>query len=268
MNKKPVSYLQTDSRWKAKRFPCTGGTMSIGGGGCGPTSAAMFIETLTGKTCLPTEAMEWACKHGYVYANQGTSYDCFRPLLAAYGIDCDLLTWTQCLNAKSWVRDRVLSMLKEGYYFIALMKKGLWTSGGHYVAVWWADNKIRINDPASTASARNNGDPDTFFGQAKYFWWIDARAFNHNTKRKDELDMTKAEFLKSLTDDEAREIVEKANRSASKLKPSAYAKAACEKGIKSGLFTDGDHDGLVDNPQAYMKRQEFATVLDRKGLLD
>jgi len=61
---------------------------------------------------------------------------------------------------------------------IALMKKGLWTSGGHYIVIWWADNKIRINDPASTKTERLNGDPDTFFSQAKYFWSIDAREFN------------------------------------------------------------------------------------------
>jgi len=281
MNKKPVSYLQTDSRWKAKRYPCTGGTMSVGGGGCGPTSAAMLIETLTGKQCLPPDALKWACDHGYVTSGQGTDYAYFKPHFNQYGIECEMLTWCKCLDPGSWVRYKVIEMLQQGYYFIALMKPkyvdpvdpsknipGTWTSRGHYVVVWWADNKIRINDPASTKDARVNGDPDTFFSEAKYFWWIDARAFNHDTKRKDELHMTKAEFLKSLTDDEAREIVEKANRSASKLKPSDYAKAACEKGIKSGLFTDGDHDGLVDNPQAYMKRQEFATVLDRKGLLD
>ena len=44
--------------------------------------------------------------------------------------------------------------------------------------VWWEDGKIRINDPASTKTARLNGDPKTFFAQAKYYWWVDARAFN------------------------------------------------------------------------------------------
>lgn len=163
MNKKPVWYLQTDTRWKNVRFPCNGGSMSIGGGGCGPTSAAMLIETLTGKQCLPTEAMKWACDHGYVYANQGTSYDYFRPQFLAHDIDCEILTRTACLSVSSWIRERVLEKLRDGYYFIALMKKGLWTNGGHYVVVWWADDKIRINDPASTKDARLNGDPDTFF---------------------------------------------------------------------------------------------------------
>ena len=265
MNKKPVSYLQTDSRWKAKRYPCTGGTMSVGGGGCGPTSAAMLIETLTGKTCLPTEAMEWACKHGYVIAEQGTSYDCFRPLFAAYGIDCDMLTWCKCLDSGSWVRYKVIEMLQQGYYFVVLMKKGLWTNGGHYVVLWWSDGKVRINDPASTKDARLNGDHEAFWSTAKYFWWVDARSYN---KGEDEEVTAKAIYEALKSDPEtAWKIVELANQHAATLEPSAYAKSACQRGIESGLFTDGNNDGLVDNPQSYVKRQELATVLDRKGLL-
>jgi hypothetical protein len=206
MNKKPVSYLQTDKRWKNVRIPCNGGDMSIGGGGCGPTSAAMLIETLTGKTCLPTETMEWACKHGYVTANQGTDYAYFKPQFNQYGIRCEMLTWSVCLSAGSWVRDEVIKKLKEGYYFIALMKKGLWTSGGHYIVVWWADNKIRINDPASTRDERLNGDPDTFFSQAKYFWWIDARA--HNNGREDE-DMDIKKLINEITPEQVFELADK-----------------------------------------------------------
>ena len=194
MNKRPVSYLQTDKRWKDVRLNCVDGTMSINGGGCGPTSAAMLIETLTGKTCLPTETFKWACDHGYVYANQGTAYECFKPLFKDYGLDCDILTWTQCMSASSPVRKQVIEKLKEGYYFIALMKKGLWTNGGHYIVVWWADNKIRINDPASTRDVRLNGDPDTFFSQAKYFWWVDAREYNNPKPKEEDEDMTLDKF--------------------------------------------------------------------------
>lgn len=195
MNKKPVSYLQTDTRWKNVRLNCTGGTMSIGGGGCGPTSAAMLVETLTGKTCLPTETFKWACENGYVYADQGTDYGFFKPLFKKYGIDCDKLTDTVCRDKNSPVRQQVINKLKEGYYFIALMRPkvideknpannvaGTWTKGGHYIVAWWADDKIRINDPASTADKRINGDPDTFFAEAKYFWWVDARKYNENGK--------------------------------------------------------------------------------------
>ena len=51
-------------------------------------------------------------------------------------------------------------------------------------------------------------------------------------------------------------------------KANDYAKASCEKAISSGKFTDGDGDGLLDYPQAYLKRQEIAVLFDRLGLLD
>lgn len=206
MNKQPVIYMQTDTRWNTKRFPCTGGTMSIGGGGCGPTSAAMLIETLTGRTCPPTETMKWCCENGFVFTNQGTSYYAFKPLFEQYGIGCEFAN-VKCLSARSPMRQLAIEKLKEGYYLIALMTKGLWTSGGHYVVVWWADEKIRINDPASRKSERLAGDPDTFFAQAKYFWLIDARKYN----KGEELDMTKKEFLSSLTGEECEQIIAKAN---------------------------------------------------------
>ncbi|MBR1897231.1 MAG: C39 family peptidase [Pyramidobacter sp.] len=193
MNKQPVLYLQTDARWKDLRLPCTGGTMSLGGGGCGPTSAAMLIETLTGKPCLPTETFRWCCEHGYMYANQGTAYDYFAAQFKAYGIDCGMIP-SVCMSASSPVRRTVETMLRDGCYFIALMKKGLWTNGGHYVVVWREDGKVRINDPASTKNERVNGDPDTFFAQAKYFWQVDAREYN----REDEDDMKRYQTLDEI----------------------------------------------------------------------
>lgn len=52
------------------------------------------------------------------------------------------------------------------------------SKGGHFVLVWWADNKIRINDPASTKAARLNGDINTFRNEAAYYWLIDATEHN------------------------------------------------------------------------------------------
>lgn len=48
----------------------------------------------------------------------------------------------------------------------------------------------------------------------------------------------------------------------------SYAVDSCRKAITSGRFSDGTGDGSLDYPQAPLKRQEFATVLDRLGLLD
>ena len=242
MNKQPVYYMQTDSRWKSKRYPCVGGTMSIGGGGCGETSAAMLLSTLTGKNILPTDTMEWACKRGYVIAEQGTTYSYFKPQFAAYGIDCDILTWDKCLDKNSPVRQKAIKAVQDGYYLIALMKKGLWTNGGHYIVVWWSDNKIRINDPASKRTKRLNGDPDTFFAQAKYFWAVDARKFN---KKEDDDEMMSGE-----------QIVNAINEYYANASVPEWAKKELKEAIDLGI-TDGTR------PMQFIPRYQAAIMAKR-----
>lgn len=46
-----------------------------------------------------------------------------------------------------------------------------------------------------------------------------------------------------------------------------YAAKAVELGVSSGIFSDGDGDGKIDAPRAWLKRQELAAVLMRLGLL-
>ena len=151
MNKKPVSYLQTDPRWKSKPYRVKGESATIGGSGCGPTAAAMIIETMTGKKYTPEDACNWSMAHGYKALGNGTYYGYFKPQFAEFGIDCDMLNWTKTYGKPDHANHKkVEEMLKQGYYFIALMLKGLWTSGGHFVVLWWQDGKVRINDPAST----------------------------------------------------------------------------------------------------------------------
>lgn len=179
MNKQPVYYMQTDSRWGNLPYRVPGESATIRGSGCGPTCAAMLIETLTGKKYTPVDACNWSVEHGYKALNQGTYYSYFKPQFAAFGINCDQMSWVNTYGKPAHSNhQKMLEMLKEGYYIIACMGKGLWTSSGHFVVIWWEDGKIRINDPASTKAERLNGDPYTFFSQAKYYWWVDARDFN------------------------------------------------------------------------------------------
>lgn len=49
---------------------------------------------------------------------------------------------------------------------------------------------------------------------------------------------------------------------------SEYAEASCSKAVKSGIFADGNGDGSIDYPQKPLKRQEFAVILDRMGMLE
>ena len=194
MNKRPVSYLQTDSRWKDKPYQVKGETATIGGSGCGPTCAAMLIETLTGRTFTPVDACAWSVAHGYKALNQGTYYGYFVPQFKAFGIKCWQLSWTNVYhNPRSKIHDQALEYLKQGYYLIALMKKGNWTGSGHFIVAWWENDKIRINDPASTKDRRVNGDINTFRNEAAYYWVVDARACNGAADKEDD-DMDQDRF--------------------------------------------------------------------------
>lgn len=256
MNKRPVSYLQTDSRWKAEPYRVTGENSTIGGSGCGPTAAAMLIETITGKTFTPVDACEWSMAHGYKALNQGTYYAYFTPQFAEFGIDCQMLNWQNTYGKPDHANHEVVAQkLKEGYYAIALMNKGLWTSSGHFVVLWWQDDKVRINDPASTKDARVNGDIRTFRSQVKYYWLIDAREHNAD-KEVDEIVSHEEwmehwrELRKSLQDNDSSAYSEDAR------------KWAQEVGLIAGNGTEanGEPNCMWED---VLTREQFVTVLYR-----
>lgn len=237
MNKQPVYYLQKDSRWALKPYRVHGENSTVGSAGCGPTCAAMCIETLTGKTFTPLDACNWSMKHGYKALNQGTYYSYFKPQLAAFGIDCDMLNWTSTYGKPNHENHKkAVDMLKQGYYLIALMNKGTWTTSGHFVLVWWSDDKVRINDPASQKEYRTNGDLYDFRSEVKYYWWVDARAYNN--KKEDELDMTVQEFVDKLTDEQAYTLLQKAQKYAATLPLPDWAYVEMQEAVKNGI-TDG-----------------------------
>lgn len=123
--------------------------------------------------------------HGYKALNQGTYYSYFKSQFKAFGIECNQLNAINTYGKPNHENHKkALKLLEQGYYLIALMNPGLWTSGGHFIVVWGADNKIHINDPASTKESRIKGNPHTFKSQVKYYWWVDARAHNLPTSNK------------------------------------------------------------------------------------
>lgn len=194
MNKRPVSYLQTDARWKSKPYRVTGEKSTIGSAGCGPSCAAMVISTLTGKTVTPVDTCDWSIQHGYKALNQGTYYSYFVPQLKAYGIQCKQMLGSRILNQPQHpIHEQVKQYLSQGYYVIALMGPGTWTKSGHFVLVWDWDSKVRICDPASTRAERLNGDPDTFRREVRNYWLVDAREFN-----KEEDKVVTYKYLKDI----------------------------------------------------------------------
>lgn len=247
MNRKPVEYMQTDPRWKSLPYRVPGESATIGGSGCGPTCAAMLIETLTGKTFTPIDACAWSKEHGYKALNQGTYYSYFVPQFAEHGIACKRLNTSNVYGKPdASVHDEALRLLREGWYIIACMGKGLWTKSGHYVVVWnAADRYVSINDPASRRTDRLCGDMATFRSQVKYYWAIDARSFN---SEEDITDMTEKE-LRALIRDEYNKILAEQDK-----KPvSSWAENLLAEAMAAGL-TDGTRPG------AYVTREQAALM--------
>lgn len=171
---KPISYLQTDSRWKNHNYSAKGEKKTIGSSGCGPTAAAMAIATLKDKNITPVTTAEWSMAHGYKALNQGTFYSYFVPQLAQYDISCQKLN-TANLYGKSTsdAHSRALADLKSGNWILACMGKGNWTKSGHFILVYAYENgTVYINDPASTKPARIKNSWDLFAKQVKYMWSI------------------------------------------------------------------------------------------------
>lgn len=82
------------------------------------------------------------------------------------------------------------------------------------------------------------------------------------TVKKDELDMTKAEFIASLTNEEAYSLVQKANAYLKEQSVSTWAQ-------NEGYWDKAKAAGIVDgsSPRGNITREQIVTVLGRLGLI-
>ena len=155
--------------------------------------------------------------------------------------------------------------LDRGELVIACMGPGNWTSSGHYVLVWGIQgDTIYINDPASTKAARTQGSWALFKQQVKYYWTIERPESvpGDDEQKEDELNMTKKEFLDSLTNEEAYQLVQKAELHAKSLPEPEWS-------VQEGAWTKAVQTGLTDgtSPERPAKRDEVIAWLARLRLL-
>jgi hypothetical protein len=90
----------------------------------------------------------------------------------------------------------------------------------------------------------------------------EVQAILNNKNKEDELDMTKKEFIDSLTNEEAYTLLTKANAYVASLEEPKWSK-------DEGHWQYAKNKGIVDgsNPCGNLKRIEFAAVMGRLGLL-
>lgn len=172
---KPISYLQTDPKWKNHNYSAKGEKKTIGSAGCGVTAAAMVIATLKDKNVTPVTTAEWSMAHWYKALNQGTYYTYFVPQFKQYGITCRQLNSSNLYGkSSSSAHTEALNALKNGNWVIAVVGPDHWTKSGHFILLYkYEDGYVHINDPASTKSDRIKNTWDLFAKQVKYMWVVD-----------------------------------------------------------------------------------------------
>ena len=148
--------------------------------------------------------------------------------------------------------------LDRGELVIACMGPGNWTSSGHYVLAWKIDgDTIYINDPASTKAARTKGSYSLFRQQVKYYWVIERP---EQPKEEDDMDINK--LLKEMTNEQAYQLVQKAELHAKSLPEPDWS-------VQEGAWTKAVQTGLTDgtSPERPAKRDEVIAWLARLRLL-
>ena len=129
---------QLDERYASQPY----GTDNIGGYGCGPTSMAIVVSSLTDDTVDPVEMAQWSYENGYWCKSSG-SYHALIPAAAeAWGLPV-----SGCTTAEP---QRIVDALSEGKLVVAIMSKGHFTSSGHFIVLRGVKNgQIMVADPAS-----------------------------------------------------------------------------------------------------------------------
>ena len=177
LNNKPVSYLQTDSRWASWPYSNKDENTNIAKSGCGPTAMAMVIATWVDSSVTPVTTCQWALSHGYKATGNGTYHSYFVPQAAAYGLECyrvntSSIAYMSTSNANKYHQE-AHDAVDEGHLVICLMGKGNWTSGGHYI-LWYSNDgdDVLINDPNSTKSTRVRNKWSLLKSQVRYYWVV------------------------------------------------------------------------------------------------
>ena len=132
-------FNQLDARWADQLY----GTDKIGGYACGPTSMSIVVSTLTSSIVEPPEMARWSYEHGYWCSGSGSYHSLIPAAAKAWN-----LTVNGCRAAEG---QRIADALSEGKLVVALMSKGHFTNGGHYIVLRGvtADGKVLVADPAS-----------------------------------------------------------------------------------------------------------------------
>ena len=155
-NSKDVVYFsQYDSRWGSLMY---GKTNTIAGAGCGPSSLAICISTLTNKTVTPPEVCAWSVKTGHRCEGSGSYHSLIPDGAAHWGVPC---------RGIGQSKKQLVQALQDGKLVIAIMSRGHFTRGGHFIVLRGitSQGKILVADCASYERSQKEWDINIFLNE-------------------------------------------------------------------------------------------------------
>lgn len=134
-------FNQTDEARKDQRY----GSDLLATHGCGPTAMAMAVSSLTEEAVDPEEMAALCVKRGYWCKNHGSYLSIVQGISEEYGLACE------SVNLEDLEEDSLYLRLAGGDVAVALMTKGHFTKGGHFILLRGTtlSGEILVADPAS-----------------------------------------------------------------------------------------------------------------------
>ena len=163
-----IYYNQLDERYAGKPY----GTDHIGGYGCGPTSMAIVVSSMTDDMVDPIEMAQWAYRNGYWCSRSGSYHSLIPGAAQHWGLPVSGCTASE--------PQRIVDALTSGKLVVVLMYEGHFTSSGHFIVLRGVkDGKILVADPASYSRSEMAWDLEIILTEAGHnagaggpFWII------------------------------------------------------------------------------------------------
>ena len=188
-----VYFNQTDSAWNQNGY-------CIAKAGCGPTSMAVVITSLTGRWVTPLDTAIWGYQHGF-YSRAGSAHEMIPAMAAAYGLKC---------QGAGTDYNAIKKALKAGKPVVCLMGPGYFTRGGHFMVLVAIDKndcvtiadvgsrtrsayKYRLSDVIAQSKGASAGGP---------FWIMSYDKESKDAYRKKQAikDYTEEDFAEDFAD--------------------------------------------------------------------
>ena len=145
-----VYYNQGEAPWADGAY----GPDNIRGYGCGPTALAMLISSIGGESLDPIQAARAACEAGYCAPGSGSYLSIVEGMAADYGL--------KAVSVPDLTAEQLCQQLATGHLFVALMGKGHFTNGGHFIVLRGVTlgGKVLVADPNSRARSLAGWEPE------------------------------------------------------------------------------------------------------------